>query len=237
MNLWPNDCSLDPSKAMGNRLFTDDNRKYQIAGVVKDFNYKSLHDNIHPFMIIYAPKADEVNNLIINTNTKNYNLFLAGVQKIWQKNLPQTPFDYTFMNDRMQSAYENDIVLSRIINSFTLIAILISCLGLFGLSAFSAEQRNKEIGIRKVLGASVSGIVGLLSKDFLRLVIIAFIIAAPIAWWAMGQWLQGFVYRVGLSWWMFVAAAAAAMLIALLTVSFQAVKAAVANPVKSLKSE
>jgi putative ABC transport system permease protein len=188
-------------------------------------------------MIIYAPKADEVNNLIINTNTKNYNLFLAGVQKVWQKNLPQTPFDYTFMNDRMQSAYENDIVLSQIINSFTLIAILISCLGLFGLTAFSAEQRSKEIGIRKVLGASVSGIVGLMSKDFLRLVIVAFIIATPVAWWAMHQWLQGFVYRVSLSWWMFVAAAAAAMLIALLTVSFQAVKAALANPVKSLRSE
>ena len=228
---------LDPGKAMGTMLFTDDTRKYQVAGVVKDFNYKSLHDNVHPFMIIYAPKADEVNNLIINTNTKNYNSFLAAVQQVWHKDLPQTPFDYAFMNDRMQSAYENDIVLSRIINSFTLIAILISCLGLFGLSAFSAEQRNKEIGIRKVLGASVSGIVGLLSKDFIRLVVIAFIIATPIAWWAAGQWLQGFVYRVSLSWWMFVLAAVAAMLIALLTVSFQAVKAAIANPVKSLKSE
>lgn len=229
--------SLDPKKAMGTMLFADGDRKYQVAGVVKDFNYKSLHDNIAPFMIVYAPKADEVNNLIVNTNTKNYSSFLAEVQQVWHKDLPQTPFDYTFMNDRMQSAYENDIVLSQIINSFTLVAILISCLGLFGLSAFSAEQRNKEIGIRKVLGASVSGIVGLLSKDFLRLVIVAFIIATPIAWWAMGQWLQGFVYRVSLSWWMFVAAAAGAMLIALLTVSFQAVKAAVANPVKSLKSE
>ncbi|HEY4197305.1 MAG TPA: ABC transporter permease, partial [Mucilaginibacter sp.] len=229
--------NLDPSKAMGNTLLTGDTRKYQIAGVMKDFNYKSLHDNIHPFMIIYAPKADEVNNLIINTSTKNYQSFLAAVERVWRKDLPQTPFDYTFMNDRMQSAYENDMVLSRIINSFTLIAILISCLGLFGLTAFSAEQRNKEIGIRKVLGASVTGIVQLLSKDFLRLVIIAFIIASPIAWWAMNQWLQGFVYRVTLSWWMFAASAVAAIIIALLTVSFQAFKAALANPVKSLRSE
>lgn len=228
---------LEPSKAMGTTLFSEGNRKFQVAGVVKDFNYKSLHDDIHPFMIMYAPRAGEVNNLIINTNTKNYSSFLAKVQQIWRKTLPQTPFDYTFMNDRMQGAYENDIILSQIINSFTLVAILISCLGLFGLSAFSAEQRNKEIGIRKVLGASVSGIVGLLSKDFMRLVVIAFIIAVPLAWWAMGQWLQGFVYRVSLSWWMFLSAAAAAMLIALLTVSFQAVKAAVANPVNSLKSE
>ena len=228
---------IDPNKAMGTMLFSEGDRKFQIAGVVKNFNYKSLHDDIHAFMIMYAPRAGEINNLIINTNTKNYSSFLASVQQVWQKDLPQTPFDYTFMNDRMQSAYENDVVLSRIINSFTMVAILISCLGLFGLSAFSAEQRNKEIGIRKVLGASVPGIVGLLSKDFMKLVLVAFFIAMPIAWWASRQWLQGFVYRVGLSWWMFVSAAAAAILIALLTVSFQAVKAAVANPVKSLRSE
>jgi putative ABC transport system permease protein len=228
---------LDPDKAMGTMLFAGGNRKYQVAGVVKDFNYKSLHEHIAPFMIIYAPNADEVNNFIINTHTKNYSAFMAAVRQAWHKDLPQTPFDYTFMNDRMQRAYENDMVLSRIINSFTLVAIIISCLGLFGLSAFSAEQRNKEIGIRKVLGAGVPGIVGLLSKDFMKLVVIAFLIAAPVAWWAMRQWLQGFVYRVSLSWWMFAIAAAAALLIALLTVSFQAVKAAVANPVKSLKSE
>ena len=147
------------------------------------------------------------------------------------------PFDYTFMNDRMQGAYENDVILARIINSFTLVAILISCLGLFGLSAFSAEQRNKEIGIRKVLGASVSGIVGLLLKDFIKLVVIAFIIATPIAWWATGQWLQGFVYRVSLSWWMFASAGILVVLIALATVSFQAIRAAMANPVKSLRTE
>ncbi|MES2111998.1 MAG: ABC transporter permease [Bacteroidota bacterium] len=228
---------LDPGKAMGTMLFSEGDRKFQVAGVVKDFNYKSLHDVIAPFMIVYAPKAGEVNNLIINTNTKNYSSFLASVGQVWHKVLPQTPFDYTFMNDRMQSAYENDMVLSRIINSFTMVAILISCLGLFGLSAFSAEQRNKEIGIRKVLGASVSGIVGLLSKDFMRLVVIAFLIAAPVAWWAMHQWLQGFVYKVSLSWWMFLSAAAAAILIALLTISFQAIKAAIANPVRSLRSE
>jgi putative ABC transport system permease protein len=229
--------ALDPDKAVGTMLFSEGDRKYQIAGVVKSFNYRSLHDEIAPFMIIYAPKAGEVDKLIINTNTKNYATFLADVGRVWHKNLPQTPFVYTFMNDRMQSAYENDAVLSQIINSFTLIAILISCLGLFGLTAFSAEQRSKEIGIRKVLGASVSGIVQLLSKDFLKLVVMAFVIATPLAWWAMHRWLQGFIYRVGISWWMFAMAAVAALLIALVTVSFQAVKAALANPVKSLRSE
>ncbi|WP_214071621.1 ABC transporter permease [Mucilaginibacter sp. dw_454] len=229
--------AINPVKALGTKLLAQDDRKYEIAGVVKDFNYKSLHDNLSAFMIIYAPKANEVNSLIINTNSKNYESFLANVQRIWHKNLPQTPFDYTFMTDKMQKAYETDIVLSHIINSFTLIAILISCLGLFGLAAFSAEQRNKEIGIRKVLGASVSGIVHLLSKDFLKLVIISFVIASPITWWAMNKWLQAFVYRVNISWWMFAMSGVIAIIIALFTVSFQAFKAAIANPVKSLKSE
>ncbi|TSJ38581.1 FtsX-like permease family protein [Mucilaginibacter corticis] len=228
---------LSPNKAIGTKLFTDGTRKYEIAGVMKEFNYKSLHEDIYPFMVIYAPKADEVNNLVISVNTKNYASFLTKVESVWHKNLPQTPFDYTFMNDRMQKAYETDTVLSQIINSFTIIAILISCLGLFGLAAFSAEQRNKEIGIRKVLGASVTGIVQLLSKDFLRLVFISFIIASPIAWWAMNKWLQAFVYRVPISWWMFAMSGFIALLIAVVTVSFQAIKAALMNPVKSIKSE
>ncbi len=228
---------LMPQKATGAILLADGNRKYEVAGVVKNFNYKSLHENIAPFMIIYKPGAREVNNLIISTGTKDYSAFLKAVGQAWHKQLPQAPFDYAFMNDRMQAAYENDMVLSRIINSFTLVAILISCLGLFGLSAFSAEQRTKEIGIRKVLGAGVPGIVGLLSKDFMQLIFIAFVIAMPFAWSVMARWLQGFVYRISLSWWMFAIAAVAAILIALVTISFQAVKAAVANPVKSLKSE
>ncbi|MDP4216533.1 MAG: ABC transporter permease, partial [Bacteroidota bacterium] len=129
------------------------------------------------------------------------------------------------------------MTLSNIINSFTLMAIFISCLGLFGLAAFSAEQRNKEIGIRKVLGASVPGLVRLLSKDFLQLVFIAMLIAIPIAWWSMNKWLEAFAYRVPISWWMFGLAGILAILIALLTVSFQAIRAAVANPVRSLRSE
>lgn len=228
---------INPNKAMGTKLFTDDSRKYEIAGVMKDFNYRSLHDNIYPFMVIYNPDAREVNNLIINTNAKSLPSFIVAVENIWHKDLPQTPFNYTFMNNKMQKAYETDIVLSKIINSFTLIAILISCLGLFGLAAFSAEQRNKEIGIRKVLGASVSGIVQLLSADFLKLVIVSFLIASPIAWWAMNKWLQDFVYRINISWWMFALAGFTAVVIALTTISFQAIKAALTNPIKSLKSE
>jgi putative ABC transport system permease protein len=127
--------------------------------------------------------------------------------------------------------------LSRIINSFTLMAILISCLGLFGLAAFSAEQRNKEIAVRKTLGASVPNIVGLLTKDFIKLVFIAMLIATPIAWWGMSKWLQTFAYRMSISWWIFASAGLIAILITLFTISFQSIKAAVANPVKSLRSE
>ena len=162
---------------------------------------------------------------------------LKKIALIWQKDVASAPFEYTFLDAEVQKQYETEITLSHIINSFTLIAILISCLGLFGLAAFSAEQRNKEIGIRKVLGASVTGIVGLLSKDFLKLVIISFIIATPIAWYFMNKWLQAFAYRIPLSWWMFALAGVLSVLIALITVSSQAIKAALMNPVKSLKTE
>ncbi len=147
------------------------------------------------------------------------------------------PFEYEFLDAQVQKQYESEITVSRILNSFTLVAILISCLGLFGLAAFSAEQRIKEVGIRKVLGAGVPGIVRLLSQDFLKLVVVSLVIATPVAWWAMDKWLQSFAYRVPLSWWMFALAGLLAMVIALFTVSFQAIRAAVANPVKSLRSD
>ncbi|MDP9048619.1 MAG: ABC transporter permease, partial [Bacteroidota bacterium] len=176
-------------------------------------------------------------SMTVSVSSNNYKALLAQVGSVWQKDMPAVPFEYTFLDSEVQKQYESEIVLSQIINSFTLIAILISCLGLFGLAAFSAEQRNKEIGIRKVLGASVSGIVGLLSADFLKLVIISFIIATPIAWYGMGKWLQAFAYRIPLSWWMFALAGAVAVIIAVVTVSSQAIKAALMNPVKSLKTE
>ncbi len=147
------------------------------------------------------------------------------------------PFEYSFLDEEVQRQYTTEITLSRIINSFTIMAIFISCLGLFGLAAFSAEQRKKEIGVRKVLGASVPGIVQLLSSEFVKLVTISIVIATPVAWWAMHKWLQSFVYRVTINWWMFVLAAAIALGITFITVSFEAIKAAMANPAKSLRTE
>ena len=150
---------------------------------------------------------------------------------------PNEPFEYTFLNDDFQKNYEADNRLAGIVQNFTIIAILISCLGLFGLATFSAEQRTKEIGVRKVLGASVGNVVGLLSKEFLKLVFIAIVIASPVTWFVMNKWLQDFAYRTNISWLVFVITAVIAIGIALLTISFQAIKAALANPVKSLRTE
>jgi putative ABC transport system permease protein len=232
---------LSIEKAPGTRLYSQYGTQpvsyVDVVGVMKDFNYNSLHTDVHPFMFVYDNHPQSFNVMVVAVNSANYKALLNKIQTVWQKDLPSTPFEYMFLDQEVQKQYEAEITMSQIINSFTLMAIIISCLGLFGLAAFSAEQRNKEIGIRKVLGASVSGIVGLLSKDFLQLVIISFIIATPIAWWGMHKWLQVFAYRIDLSWWMFALAGLIAVFIALFTVSFQAIKAALSNPVKSLKTE
>ena len=231
---------LNPMAAEGTRLYS----QYlpppgfvEIAGVMKNFNYNSLHQEVKPLMLVYNPNEGDLSTLTVAANSRNYTELLAKMESIWRKHLPGTPFEYAFLDDEVQKQYETEITLAHIVNSFTLVAIFISCLGLFGLAAFSAAQRSKEIGIRKVLGASVAGIARLLSKDFLKLVFIAILIAVPLAWWLMTKWLQEFSYRTGISWWMFALAGCIAMLIAMFTVSFQAMRAAIANPVKGLRSE
>jgi len=159
------------------------------------------------------------------------------MQNIVQKNNPAYPFTYQFVDDQFNQMFLSEMLISKLSRVFAALAILISCLGLFGLAAYTAERRTKEIGVRKVLGASVSGIAALLSKDFLKLVLISCIVAFPLAWLMMNNWLQNYQYRITISWWIFLIAAIVAILIALLTVSFQAIKAAVANPVKSLRTE
>jgi len=162
---------------------------------------------------------------------------VAAAGRVWKQYFPDAPFDFQFLDDAYNNLYLAEQQQSLLITVFAAIAIFISALGLLGLAAFAAEQKVKEIGIRKVLGASVQQIVQLLSADFVRMVCVASIIAFPVAWWAMSKWLQTFAYRINLSWWLFAASAGIALLIALITVSFQAVKAAVANPVNSLRSE
>jgi len=204
-----------------------------IIGVVKDFHYRSLHEKIGPMII-----SDHAGNgFYIKTIAGNTPAAIAAVQKVWQKFFPGIPFEYEFLDDQYNSLYKTEQQSSVLITLFAGIAILVSALGLLGLAAFAAEQKVKEIGIRKVLGASMQHIVSLLSADFLKMVVIASIIAFPIAWWAMNKWLQDFAYRISLSWWIFLSAAGIALLIAMVTVSIQSIKAAIANPVNSLRSE
>ena len=175
--------------------------------------------------------------LIAKLTTKNYAGLIREIERTWSSINPDAPFVYSFLDKDFQKNYEKDQRASGIVGYFTFIAILVACLGLFGLSAFSAEQRTREIGIRKVLGASVSHVAVLLSKDFIKLVLIAIVIASPLAWYAMNKWLQGFAYQIKISWWMFLIAAVSALLITLITVGFQAMKVAIANPVNSLRTE
>jgi putative ABC transport system permease protein len=162
---------------------------------------------------------------------------LKTMGKEWTALTSELPFDYSFLDDRFKQAYETEQKTGLILGIFAGLTIFVACLGLFGLAMFTAEQRTREIGIRKVLGASVSGVASLLSRDFLRLVFLANLIAWPLAWWAMNKWLQDFAYRIRISWWVFAVAGMLALAIAVITISFQAIKAAMANPVKSLRSE
>ncbi|HTJ14066.1 MAG TPA: ABC transporter permease [Dinghuibacter sp.] len=229
---------LTPATAVGVHIYDDQKREVEIVGVMKDFNYNALYDNIENFMVWKQQPIDSRWPIIVlNAKTSDYHTLLAIVERLWKHYVPGEPFTYTFMDQAVQSLYQTEISLSHIINAFTLMAILISCLGLFGLAAFSAEQRSKEIGIRKVLGASVTNLATLLSRDFLLLVAIAFLIAVPVSWWAMHRWLETFAYRVSLTWWMFALSGVLSACIALFTVSFQAIRAARANPIGRLRSE
>jgi putative ABC transport system permease protein len=210
--------------------------RWQIVGVVKNFHFVDLHEAIEPYGF-QLNNQPQYNYLVAHAQTNDLGNVLQSIQNTWKKLNPNEPFEYSFLNDDFQKNYEADNRLAAIVRNFTIIAILISCLGLFGLATFSAEQRTKEIGVRKVLGASVGNVIGLLSKEFLKLVFIAIVIASPVTWFVMNKWLQDFAYRTNISWLVFVITAAIAISIALLTISFQAIKAALANPVKSLRTE
>jgi putative ABC transport system permease protein len=230
----------DPATAVGKKIqydFANFQGAMQIVGVVKNFNFESLHNEIKPYGFTSGLFGNKYGYVIASLKTNNYSPSLEEIEKIWTKLNPAIPFVYSFLDQDFQRNYEKEQRTSRIVMYFTFIAIFIACLGLFGLSAFSAEQRTKEIGIRKVLGASVGNVTSLLSKDFIKLVLIAIVIASPVTWYFMNKWLQDFAYRITISWWMFAVAGLLAVLVAVMTISFQAIKAAVANPVKSLRTE
>lgn len=233
-----------PEQAIGHPIYwkewapsdtTQPVKKGKVIGVVQDFHYKSLHEKVTASVIqIYPQVTYTVAAKIKTADVKNT---LAFINNKWNQFVPAYPLDYKFMDETYGIMYKSEQKLSDLLWIFTLMAIFIGCMGLFGLAAFNAEQRTKEIGIRKVLGATMFNIIGLLSKNFLMLVLMASLIAFPIAWWAMNNWLNDFPYRVTISWWIFGIAIAAALLIAFVTVSFQSIKAATANPVKSLRTE
>jgi putative ABC transport system permease protein len=228
----------DAAKAVGMAFKYGDIRGH-IIGVMGDFNFESMHQKIVP-MILVLPKASDggyYNRLSIKVAGKNVANEVAAIEKVWRKYEPETPFIYTFLDERFDRLYASEQKQATLFTTFACIAILIACLGLFGLSAFAISQRIKEIGIRKVLGASTNSIVKLLSKDFLILVSIAAVISFPIAWYAMHNWLENFAYRIDIAWWIFVLAAVISGAVAIATVSIQAIKAALSNPVKNLRTE
>jgi len=230
-----------PQDAVGKWLAADwdgEQNRFTIVGVVRNFHFKDLHESIEPFAFRFYNDADAgFNYLIAHSNGVNIKQTLSVLENTWKKLNPNEPFEYSFLDQDFQKNYESESKQASLINYFTIIAIIISCLGLFGLATFTTEQRRKEIGIRKVLGASVSGLVTLLSKDFLRLVIIAVIIASPLAWYAMHKWLQNFAYQTSITWQVFALTALIAVVIAFVTISFQAIKAAIVNPVRSIRTE
>ncbi|MBN8701152.1 MAG: ABC transporter permease [Chitinophagales bacterium] len=226
--------------AVGKKVYFDYQGQqygFDIVGVVKDFHFEDLHLPITPYGYQLNSNLDNFNYMLVHTRGADMRALLSSIGEGWHRLNPNEPFEYNFLDEEFQKNYQAEDRLAGIVGYFTMIAILICCLGLFGLAAFSAEQRVKEIGVRKVLGASVSGIVGLLSKDFLKLVFVAIVIASPLAWYIMNKWLQDFAYRVDISWWVFAVAGAGAVLIAFITIGFQAIRAATVNPVKSLRTE
>ena len=211
-----------------------EDKEAPIIGVVKDFNFKPVQEPIEPLVMKTNFGGGYV---VMRTTPASIRKVIGTLQKSFHNVYGDYPFSYGFVSDDLSKLYITEQRMEKLFNVFSILSIVISCLGLFGLATFAAQQRIKEIGIRKVLGASEAGIATLLSKDFIQLVLISFVIAFPVAWWAMNKWLQSFAYRINISWWVFAVAGLAALLIALLTVSFQAIKAAIANPVKSLRTE
>jgi len=225
-----------PENAIGKSFYWG-NIEGKIIGVVKDFHYNSLQTTVQPMLMLIESEWFWYNNLSVRIPTQNIKTTMQSLEAAWKRVLPNHPFEYSFVDEQFNKQYKAEQQLSSLSVIFSILIIFISCLGLFGLTMVGVAQRTKEIGVRKVLGASVSGIAALLSKDFVKLVLIAILIASPIAWWLMNNWLQEFAYRVNISWWIFIAAGLLALLIALITVSLQAIKAAIANPIRSLRTE
>ncbi|WP_373516190.1 ABC transporter permease [Pricia sp.] len=228
---------IDPENALGTKILNtrgDETMEFEIVGVAEDFHFADFKTAIEP-LVLY--KSSRLNWMVLRTENTNYEQLLGQLEQIWKSTVTNVPFTYAFMDREVGKMYEEEKRLGNISMVFTIIAILISCLGLFGLISYVAEQKKKEIGIRKVLGASIGSVVRLLTKDFLKLVLVAFVIATPVAYYFMNRWLEAYTYRIDVQWWVFLLAGGFALIITIFTVGFQSLKSALANPVKSLRTE
>jgi putative ABC transport system permease protein len=216
-------------------LDDDSTRRGTIIGVAKDFHFQSLHRGIEPLIFHVLPAG--FNYFLVKIGGKDIPRALSGLEEKWKTFAPDRPFEYSFLDEELAALYRSEESMQAVIGDFSFLAILIACLGLFGLASFTMQQRTREIGVRKVLGASVAGIVLMLSKNFTRLVLVAFVVASPLAYFAMNTWLQNFAYHTEIGIGVFVWSGLLALLIALLTVSTQAIRAALANPVEALRYE
>jgi ABC-type antimicrobial peptide transport system permease subunit len=224
----------NPNDIIGKEL-SFGNTKGPIVGVLKNFNTRSFRDSLAPLII--TTFRSNYNQASVKLVAKDVKPVMTSIEKLWNNTYPDFVFEYKFLDDKVASFYKQENQLAYLYEIFAVIAIFLSCLGLYGLASFMAVQRIKEVGIRKVLGATASNIVYLFSREFVSLIIIAFAIATPIAWYFMHEWLENFAYRIHLSWWLFLIGGITSIIIALISVSFQAIKAAIANPVKSLRTE
>jgi putative ABC transport system permease protein len=232
---------LEPEEVLGRRLTTDfhrpdkENMEYlTVIGVVKNFHFESLRNGIDALSLILGNEADR---MIVKLSAGDFSQTIGEIEERWNKVAPGQPLNYYFMDDSFNDTYQAEQRLGRIFMVFTMLSLCIACLGLFGLATFNAERRTKEIGIKKVMGASVKQITFQLSAGFLKLVAIALVVSLPLSWYAMNKWLEAFTYRIEITWWTFAVAAFLAVAIAVITVSYQSIKAAIMNPVNSLRSE
>ncbi len=223
-----------PQQAVG-RKFDQWGRQGPIIGVLKDFHYRGLQQNIQPMVMRIEKWA--WGTISIKVSAANLPATIKAIERKWGQTVPNRPFEYSFLDDMFNRQYQSEESFGNLFFNFAILAIFISCLGLLGLASYSTIQRTKEIGVRKVLGASVTNIINLLSVDFIKLVVLAFVIASPLGWYVMNIWLKGFAYHIQITWQVFALAGITSLVIAFLAISFQAIKAAIANPVKSLRTE
>jgi putative ABC transport system permease protein len=229
-----------PEKIVGQKMHFDwlgEKYDFQVIGVMEDFHHNSLHEEIKPTLFEMEVNVKRYDYVIASVSSANFEQTVKTIEKTWKSLIHDTPFEYSFLDQTIQKQYDEDRRVSNITSSFGIIAMIICALGLYGLSSYMAERRFKEIGIRKVMGASVRQIVAMMSTEFVKLVLVAFVIAVPVAYYGMTKWLEGFAYKVSIGWLVFALAGLVALAIALITISFESIKSAMGNPIDSLRSE